>query len=67
MWATMTLLTLIITLVVVGVLLWALQQFPAIDPTIKRIIYVVVIVAVVLWVAASILGHGDRGFNPRLW
>lgn len=47
-WTTMTLLTLIITLVVVGVLLWALQQFPAIDPTIKRIIYVVVIVAVVL-------------------
>jgi len=61
----MTLLSLVAILLVVGVLLWALNQFPAIDPTIKKIIYVVVVVVVVLWLAGSLLGEGH--FNPRLW
>jgi len=62
----MTLLGLVLVLIVVGVLLWALSQFPAIDPTIKRIIQVVVIVALVLWLVASVGGEG-HSWNPRLW
>ena len=46
----MTLVDLIVVLVVVGVLLWAIQQFPAIDPTIKQIIRVLVVVFAVLYV-----------------
>jgi hypothetical protein len=62
----MTLFALLLVLVVVGVLLWALSQFPAIDPTIKKVIYVVVIVVVVLWLAGGFLGEG-HALNPRLW
>lgn len=61
----MTLLGLLFVLVVVGVILWAIQQFPAIDGTIKRVIYVVVIVAVVLWIATSLLGGSVH--DVRLW
>lgn len=64
----MTLLGLIVVLVVVGVLLWAVQQFPAIDASMKKIIYVVVVVVVVIWLASSFLGGGSfSGMNPRLW
>jgi len=62
-----TLLGLVLVLVVVGVLLWALQQFPAIDANIKKVIYVLVIVVVVIWLASSLLGGEARGWNPRLW
>ena len=61
----MTLLVLVVTLVVVGVLLWAVQAIPM-DAAIRNILRVVVIVAVVLWLAASVVG-GEAGFNPRLW
>jgi hypothetical protein len=61
----MTLFTLLAVLLIVGVLLWALNQFPAIDPTIKKIIYVVTMVVLVLWLASGLLGAGT--FNPRLW
>lgn len=38
----------IITLVIVGLVLWILQQFP-IDPIIARIIRVVIVVCVLIW------------------
>jgi hypothetical protein len=44
----MPILSIIFVLVVAGLLLWALTQFP-LDPTIARIIRVVVIVAAVLY------------------
>ena len=62
----MTLLGLVIVLIIVGVLLWGLSQFPAIDPNIKKIIYVVVVVALVLWLVTS-LGGENHSWNPRLW
>ena len=45
----MPLVQLVLILIVVGVLLWLMNQYIPMDPTIKRIINIVVIVAVVLW------------------
>jgi hypothetical protein len=45
----MSLIGIVIVLLVVGVLLWAVQQLPFIDATIKRIIFVLVIVVVAIW------------------
>jgi hypothetical protein len=45
----MPIITIIITLVVVGFLLWLLETYVPMDAVIKRLIYIVVIVCVVLW------------------
>ena len=50
----MSLVTLVITLIVIGVLLWLFNKYvTSMDPTIKTIINIVVIVAVVIWVLSS--------------
>jgi type IV secretory pathway TrbL component len=54
----MSLISILVVLLVVGVLLWAVRQFP-IDPVIMRVIYVVVVVALVLWLLQAFgLLHG---------
>ncbi len=45
----MPLITLVVTLVVIGVLLYLLEVYVPMDATIKRVIHIVVIIAVVLW------------------
>jgi hypothetical protein len=45
----MSLLSLVLALIVVGVLLWLVNAYIPMDATIKRILNIVVIVAVVLW------------------
>ncbi|MBI4011519.1 MAG: hypothetical protein HY359_04355 [Candidatus Rokubacteria bacterium] len=45
----MSLIGLLITLVVVGVLLWLLNNYVPMDPKIKTIINVVVVIVVVIW------------------
>ena len=45
----MPLLNLIIVLVLVGVLLWAVNNYIPMDGKIKQILNVVVVIAVVLW------------------
>ena len=59
----MSLISLVITLVVVGVLLWALNALAGeyIDAKILRIINIVVVVAVVLWLVSVFLGGGHVG------
>ncbi len=54
----MTIIGLIVTLIVIGVLLWLLNSYvgPFIDPTILRIINVVVIIVVVLWLVNVFIG-----------
>src|SRR3954466_4928954 len=47
--ANMSLITIVITLVVVGVLLWLVNTYIPMDGKIKKIINVVVVVVVVLW------------------
>lgn len=62
----MTLIGLVLTLLVVGVLLWGLSQLPMIDANIKKVIYVITIVVVCLWLLASFGGDGHT-WNARLW
>jgi hypothetical protein len=45
----MPLIQLIIVLIVVGVLLWLVNNYIPMDATIKKILNVVVIIAVILW------------------
>jgi hypothetical protein len=54
----MNLIGLVITLVVVGVLLWLLNNYVPMDGKIKKIINVVVVIVVVIWVlqAFGVLG-----------
>jgi hypothetical protein len=54
----MSLIGLILTLVVVGVVLWLLNNYIPMDGKIKRILNVVVVIVVVIWLlqAFGILG-----------
>ena len=49
----MSLVSVVVVLVVVGILLWLLERFVPMDATIKRIIFAVVIIAVVLWLLSA--------------
>jgi hypothetical protein len=54
----MSLIGLVLTLVIVGVLLWLLNNYVPMDSKIKRIINVVVVIVVVVWLlqAFGVLG-----------
>lgn len=45
----MSLISLVVVLIVIGVLLWLVQTYIPMDPMIKRIITIVVIIAVCIW------------------
>ena len=45
----MSLITLIVVLVLVGVALWAINTYIPMDAKIKKILNIVVVIAVVLW------------------
>lgn len=45
----MSLITLIIVIVVVGVLLWLVETYIPMNPTLKKILYFVVILVLCLW------------------
>jgi hypothetical protein len=45
----MPLITLVVTLVVVGLILWLINNYIPMDGTIKKILNVVVVIAVILW------------------
>ncbi len=45
----MPLITLIVTLVVVGLILWLINNYLPMDGKIKKILNVVVVIAVILW------------------
>ena len=58
----MPLINLIITLIVVGVLLWLVNAYIPMDGKIKKILNIVVVICVVVWLlsAFGVLGHsGD--------
>lgn len=54
----MSLINLVITLIVVGVLLWAVNTYIPMDTKIKKILNVIVVLVVVIWLlqAFGILG-----------
>lgn len=64
----MPLIQLVGTLIVVGVLLWAMNTYIPMDPKIRQIINLVVVVAVVLWLL-RIFGVLDyaKGIRVGAW
>jgi hypothetical protein len=56
------LIQIIAALVIVGLILWVIQQIPM-DPTIARIIRVIVIVVVCLWLVMLLLSIAGGGFT----
>jgi hypothetical protein len=58
------LISLVVTLIIVGLLLWLVGMLP-IDPAIKQIIRVIVIIFVVLWLvnALGLFGAGFGNFG----
>lgn len=50
----MSLLSLVLTLVVIGLVLWAINTYVPLDPAIKRILNIAVIVLVILWLVYSL-------------
>jgi hypothetical protein len=56
----MSLISIVVVLIVVGVLLWLANTYIPMDPKIKQIMNAVVVIAVVLWLLAIFLpGLGD--------
>jgi len=57
----MSLITLIIVLVVVGVILWLINSYIPMQATIKKILNAVVIIVVILWLlsAFGVIGSLD--------
>jgi hypothetical protein len=64
----MPLINLIITLVVVGVLLWLVNAYIPMDGKIKKILNIVVVICVVVWLlyAFGILHHSGDITVPHL-
>ena len=58
----MPLLTVVLTLIVVGVLLWLVNTYIPMDGKIKQILNIVVVVAVVIWLlyGFGIVGHSGE-------
>lgn len=57
----MPLVSLIITLIVVGVFLWLINSYIPMDYKIKKILNVIVVIAVVLWLLSAFGVIGDVG------
>jgi hypothetical protein len=55
----MSLMTAVMTLIVVGVLLWLVNTYVPMDAKIKSILNVVVVIAVILWLlyGFGVIGH----------
>ena len=49
----MTLLSLILVLVVVGVILWLINTFVTMDQKVKQVLNIIVVLVVVIWVLSK--------------
>jgi len=64
----MSLISLVITLIVIGVLLWLVNTYIPMDGKIKKILNVVVVICVVVWLlfAFGVLDHSSEIRVPQL-
>lgn len=64
----MSLITVVLTLIVVGVLLWLINTYIPMDGTIKRILNIVVVIAVIIWLlyAFGVLGQSGEVTMPQI-
>jgi hypothetical protein len=63
----MPIVTVVLTLIVVGVILWLINTYIPMQSAIKTIINIIVVVAVVLWVlnGFGIINHSGEIKMPR--
>ena len=64
----MSLITVVITLIVIGVLLWLINTYIPMDGKIKQILNVVVVICVVVWLlyAFGVINHADDIKVPQV-
>ena len=64
----MSLISLAVTLIVIGVLLWLVNAYIPMDGKIKKILNVVVVICVVVWLlfAFGILNHSSEIRVPQI-
>ena len=64
----MPLISVVITLIVVGVLLWLVNTYIPMDAKIKKILNIFVVIAVILWLLSvfGILGHSGDIRVPQI-
>ena len=64
----MSLISLIVTLIVIGVLLWLVNSYIPMDGKIKKILNVVVVICVVIWLLSvfGVIGHAGDIRVPQL-
>jgi predicted membrane protein len=64
----MPLLTVVLTLIVVGVLLWLVNTYIPMDGKIKQILNILVVIAVVLWLlyGFGVIGHAGEIRLPEI-
>jgi hypothetical protein len=64
----MPLISVVITLIVVGVLLWLVNTYIPMDGKIKNILNVVVVICVVVWLlyAFGVINHADEIKVPQV-
>ncbi len=64
----MSLLTAVLTLIVVGVLLWLVNTYIPMAASIKKILNILVVVAVVLWLlyGFGVIGHSGEVRLPNI-
>jgi high-affinity K+ transport system ATPase subunit B len=62
----MPLIQLVIILVVVGVILWVINNYIPMQATVKKILNVVVIIAVIIWLL-SVFGVIGNLSTIRIW
>ena len=64
----MSLISLVVTLIVIGVLLWLVNAYIPMDGKIKKILNGVVVICVVVWLlyAFGILDHASQIRVPRV-
>jgi hypothetical protein len=58
------LVSLIVVILVAGVLVWAIDQLPAIDPTFKQVAKVIIIVVLAIYAIVTIAGFMGAGWAP---
>jgi len=65
----MSLISLAVTLIVIGVLLWLVNTYIPMDGKIKNILNVVVVICVIVWLlfAFGILNHSGDHPRPTDW
>lgn len=64
----MPLISLVVTLIVIGVLLWLVNNYIPMDGKIKKILNVVVVICVIVWLlyAFGILNHSGDIRVPKI-